>query len=154
MKTKGEAKKPCGLHLRELTMEGVQGGGGDNVRREATSNGDSGGQERESVWVIGRAQWNIPPRMKPTCLSSGWHQPPPPGIHRRCMCNPARHIDSHAIATYSEGLPSEAANHLANTASTAPATAHTPCSTSPHHPHSFDVTGSMRAPMHVVVSKQ
>ena len=79
------------------------------MRREAPPNGDGGGQERKSVWVIGRAQWNIPPRIEPTCLSGGWHQPPPPGIPRRRMCNPAHHIECHAIATYSEGLPSEAA---------------------------------------------
>ena len=34
VKKKGKVEKPCGLHtfVRELSAEGVQGGGGDNVR--------------------------------------------------------------------------------------------------------------------------
>ena len=46
MKIKDEVKKLCGLHVREkkeLSMEGVQGGGGDNVRWEAVPNGWYGG---------------------------------------------------------------------------------------------------------------
>ena len=97
------------------------------------------------MWVIERAQLNIPPRMEPTSLSGGWHQPPLPGIPRRRMCNSVHHIESYVTATYSEGLPAEVANHLINTASIVPAIAHIPCSTSLHHFHFFDVTGSMRA---------
>ena len=43
MEIKGEVKKLCGLHVRELSAEGVQGGGGDNVRWEAVPNRDGGG---------------------------------------------------------------------------------------------------------------
>ena len=87
--------------------------------------------------------------MEPTCLSGGWHQPPLPGIPRRRMCNPVHHIESHVIATYSEGLPAEVANHITNTASIVPAIAHIgylAARTSLHHFHFFDVIGSMRAP--------
>ena len=41
VKIKGEVKKPCGLHVRELSAEGVQCGGGYNVRWEIVPNGDS-----------------------------------------------------------------------------------------------------------------
>ena len=43
VKMKGEVKKPCGLHVRELSAERVQCGEGDNVRWEIVQNGDSGG---------------------------------------------------------------------------------------------------------------
>ena len=44
-KIKGKVKKPCGLHtfVRELSAEGIQGWGEDNVRWEAVPNGDGGG---------------------------------------------------------------------------------------------------------------
>ena len=41
--TKVEVKKPCGLHVRELSAEGVQGGGENNVRWEVVPNVDGGG---------------------------------------------------------------------------------------------------------------
>ena len=34
VKIKGEVKKPYGLHVHEMSAEGVQGGGGDNMRWE------------------------------------------------------------------------------------------------------------------------
>ena len=80
--------EPCGLHVRELLAEGVQGGGGDNVRWEVVPNRD-GQAICMGHWTI---QWNIPPRMEPTCLSGGWHQPPLPGIPRRRMCNSVHHM--------------------------------------------------------------
>ena len=43
VKIKGEVKKPYSLHVRELSAEGVQGGGGDNVRWEIVPNGDGEG---------------------------------------------------------------------------------------------------------------
>ena len=62
------------------------------------------------------------------------------------MCNPVHHMWSHVVATYSEGLPAEVANHLTNTAGIVLAIAHIPCSFSLHHLHFFNVIGSMWAP--------
>ena len=48
-----KVKKPCDLHVRELSAEGVQGGGEDNVRWEAVPNGMVEGRN-DNFWACNK----------------------------------------------------------------------------------------------------
>ena len=108
-------------------------GGGDNVRWEGVRNGMVEGRNENLYGSLDELSgihlhvWN--PRV---CLVGG--------------ISPVHHIESHVIATYSEGLLAEMARHLTNTASIVPEIAHIPCSTSLYHFHFFDVIGCIWAP--------